>query len=349
MERARIKTYQKAGDIKVAVVGYGGAFQMGRQHLASMKKVGMKPTAVADPDVSRLDAARSDFPGISTFPSLDELLAGTDVDLVSIITPHDSHARLALQCLKAGRHVICEKPLAITTAEADTMIRAAQRSGVMLSAYHNRHWDSRILHARELVLGRGAIGDIIRIDCHMGGYQKPGDWWRGSRSISGGILHDWGVHLLEYALQLIDAPLVEVSGFAHQGFWAPQTAWKDDTIEDEGFLVARFASGQWVTLRITQIDSNPPPGLFKITGTTGSLVVDWKESILHQRRKDRTIVTHIDHPPDREAGYFRNIAAFLTGKAPLIITAEWARRPVHIIDLAMQSARHGRAIKAKYP
>ena len=71
----------------------------------------------------------------------------------------------------------------------------------------------------------------------MCGYGKPGDWWRTSKSISGGILYDWGVHLLEYALQLIDSEMVEVAGYAKTGFWAKETKWKDDTNEDEAIAI----------------------------------------------------------------------------------------------------------------
>ena len=235
-----MKTHKKPSDIKVGVIGYGGAFNMGRQHLKEMQAAGMTPVAVAEVDPSRLAVAKTDFPGIETYSSVTAMLKGSPVDMVVIITPHNTHADLAIKCLNAGRHVVCEKPLAITTAEVDAMIKAAKKSGVMLSTYHNRHWDGRIRQAVELVKKRKLIGDVFRIECHMGGYSKPGDWWRTSRSISGGVLYDWGVHLLEYSLQLIDSPVGEVSGFAHEGFWAPQTRWKADANEDEGFLVVRF-------------------------------------------------------------------------------------------------------------
>jgi predicted dehydrogenase len=344
-----MKTYRKPSQIKVGVVGYGGAFHMGRQHLMQMRAAGMTPLAVAEPDASRLEAAVADFPGIETYPGLTEMLRHSAVDLVVIITPHNTHAPLALQCLKAGRHVVCEKPLAITTAEVDAMIRAANKAGVMLSTYHNRHWDGRILQAVELVRKQKLIGEVVRIQCHMGGYTAPGDWWRGSRSISGGILYDWGVHLLEYSLQLIDSPVSEVAGFAHCGFWAPQTAWKNDTIEDEGFAVVRFKSGQWLTLTITHIDSNSPPGMLEITGTQGSLVLDLLHSTLHQHQDGKQIITRLPHPPDEGERYHQNVCDHLVKGRPLVITAEWSRRPIHILDLAARSAAAGRALPATYP
>lgn len=344
-----MKTSKKASDISVGVIGYGGAFNMGRQHLREMQAAGMTPVAVAEVDPSRLAVATEDFPGIETYSSVAGMLRSSKVAMVVIITPHNTHADIALECLQAGRHVVCEKPLAITTAEVDAMIRAAKKSGAMLSTYHNRHWDGRILQAVDLIKRKRAIGDIARIECRMGGYSQPGDWWRSSRSISGGILYDWGVHLLEYSLQLIDAPVAEVIGFSHRGFWAPKTRWKEDTIEDEGFAVVRFEGGQWLTLRVTHLDSNPKPGWVEITGTKGSLVLDGGHSTLIQHRRDRQVTTVIKNPPDEGRKYYENVADHLTGKSPLVITAEWSRRPIHILDLAQESARRAKALRAKYP
>jgi len=136
-----MKKYKSASDIRVGIIGYGGAFNMGRGHLKEMEQAGMTPVAVCEVDAERLKVAETDFPGIETYSTVAEMLRKSDVNLVTIITPHNTHAKLALQCLKAGRHVVCEKPLAITTAECDAMIAAAKKSGVVLSTYHNRHWD----------------------------------------------------------------------------------------------------------------------------------------------------------------------------------------------------------------
>ncbi len=343
-----MKTYSSASQITVGVVGYGGAFNMGRQHLLQMRAAGMTPVAVAEVDPARLEVARQDFPGIETYATVEEMLERSGVNLIVLITPHNTHAPLAIQCLKAGRHVVCEKPLAITTAEVDAMITAANDSDVMISAYHNRHWDGRILQAVELVKKQNLIGDIVRIECHMGGYGKPGDWWRTSRTISGGILYDWGVHLLEYSLQLIDAPLREVTGVLHRGHWGPQTAWKDDANEDEGFVVVRFESGQWLTLTITSIDSKGKDGWVEVTGTKGTLVLDGQNSQLYQHQDGRFITTQLPNPADEGQHYYDNVCAHLLAGEPLIITPEWARRPIHILDLARQSAEAGKALPTVY-
>jgi len=343
-----VKRFKRAKDIKVGCIGYGGAFNMGRAHFNEMARAGMTPVAVVDVDPKRLEVAEQDFPGIQTYTSVAAMLKKSDVNLLAIITPHNTHARLAIQCLKAGRHVVTEKPFAITTAECDAMIAAAKKSKAVLSTYHNRHWDGCILNAVKLVRS-GVIGDVFRVEAHMGGYGKPGDWWRTSKSISGGILYDWGVHLLEYSLQILKgAQLAEVTGFAHKGFWAPQTAWKADTNEDEGFAIARFANGAWLSLTLSSIDSNPKRGWLEATGTLGTLVMDWGVCEVTTHENGTTVVRKHRNPDSEGWKLYQNVADHLVKGTPLIITPEWARRPIHILDLANQSARKGNALKAKY-
>ncbi len=339
--------FENTADIKVAVVGYGGVYNMGEIHLKDVEKAGMTPRAVVELDPERLVQATKDFPGILTFSTLDAMLAESDVNMVVLITPHNTHSPLALQCIAAGRHVVCEKPFAITTEECDEMIAAAKKADVMISTFHNRHWDGSVMKALEVVRS-GTIGDIVRIECHSGGRNQPRDIWRASKSISGGILYDWGVHFLEYSLQLVDSEITEVTGHAKRGFWASQTKWKEDTIEDEGFAVVRFKNGAWVSLRISQIDSNPPRGMVEVTGTKGTFWWDYDNHEIIMKDGAQTTVTKGRNPKEQWENYYANVAAHLSQGEPLIITAEWARRPIHILDLADRSAAEGRAIKAKY-
>jgi len=342
-----VKRFKKASEIKVGAVGYGASFNMGRHHLNEVLRAGMTPVAVADIDATRLDVAVKDFPGIETYDSLGAMLRKSDVHLVLIITPHNTHTKLALQALKAGRNVVSEKPFAITTSECDAMINTAKAQGVFVSTYHNRHWDGCILNAMKKIRG-GAIGDVIRIEAHMGGYGKPGDWWRTSKSISGGILYDWGAHLLEYSLQIMDDEMREVSGYVQRGYWASQTRWKADTNEDEAVAVVRFKTGRWLALTISSIDSNPKAGQLEITGTKGTYIFDGGSYTIHSYKKGELVTAKGRNPESEGWRFYQNIADHLTKGTDLAITGEWARRPIHILDLAGQSAAKGVAMKTRY-
>jgi len=339
--------FKDPSQIKVAVIGYSPSFNMGRGHLNEMKRAGMVPTAVVDLNEQCIQAARKDFPGIETYNSVSRMLKKSQANLVSIITPHNTHCDLAVKCLKAGRHVVVEKPFAVTTAECDRMIDQARRGKLLLSTYHNRHWDGCALNAVKRVAD-GEIGEVFRISAHMAGYHMPGDTWRSSRSISGGILYDWGVHLLEYSLQIIDSRIAEVSGFARRGFWNEHTAWKNDTNEDEGFAVVRFTNGKYLTLRISTIEANPPKHWLEITGTKGTMTFDHSNWEIVRVVDGCTISTRGKSPSSEGWRFYQNVADHLVKGTPLVITPQWARRPIHILDLACRSAKLGRALKAKY-
>ncbi|MEM6552349.1 MAG: Gfo/Idh/MocA family oxidoreductase [Planctomycetota bacterium] len=354
-----MKRFSSAKDIKVGVIGYGGAFNMGKAHMSGMKQAGMTPFAVCELDPARLDVATADFPGIETYDSLEAMLKHSDVDLITHITPHNLHYPLAAKCVKAGKHVVTEKPFVVTTAEADKLIALADKHDVMVSTYHNRHWDGHILRAVDQIVDKGRIGEVYRTDLNFGGYGMPRDWWRTSRSISGGILYDWGVHLLEYALQLNPGDITEVAGFAKTGYWESQAKksfpWTGDMNEDDASLSVRLSTGAVINLRISQLNPNHAPPV-TVYGTKGSYTMNtfgWGDQDKQWTTRIATKTGKMTeksgkHPKGKQHLYYQNIADYLTKQADLIITPQWARRPIHILDLARQSAEKGKALKAKH-
>jgi predicted dehydrogenase len=279
------------------------------------------------------------------------MLSKSDVDLVAIITPHNTHFPIACQCLRAGRHVICEKPMALTTEECDKLIEEAGKRELLVTAYHNRHWNGDTLQLVQKVKQERVVGDIVRIELHPRVIYAVNDSWRCSRKLSGGIAYDWGVHLLEAALQLVDSELLEVSGYSHNGFRSGETRWGDDVIEDDFQLTARFGNGIWVTLSVSGIDCLPKRdgrGLVEVTGTGGTFVSDptgWK---IYKREGEQIVSESGKNPPDNWQCFYDEVKDYFTDGKKLTITPEWARRPVHILDLARRSAEIGHTLPAKY-
>ena len=109
------------------------------------------------------------------YPDLSPALADPAVELIVIATPHDSHADLAVQALDSGKHCVVDKVMALTTADADRMIAARDRSGRMLSVFHNRRWDWDFLTVKKL-LERGAIGRPILFESSVCRYAPPRGW-----------------------------------------------------------------------------------------------------------------------------------------------------------------------------
>jgi scyllo-inositol 2-dehydrogenase (NADP+) len=346
-----VKRFKSAADIRVGVIGYGGNCLMGKIHLTDMQKAGMTPAAICDMGAAQREKARADWPRTDVYGDVAAMLRKSDANLIVIITPHNTHYRLAMQCLKAGRHVVLEKPFAIRLAECDRMIAEARKRKLMLTTYHNRHWDGCVMGALQQIR-KGRIGTLVRVNVTARAPGMPDARWRWSKTISGGLLYDWGVHFLEYALQLIDSDIVEVAGFAARGTLAARSPWKTDTNEDEATIVARFANGVGLHLTMTGLDPTPPDPnapVFRLQGTTGHYAFNLQRwELTRASSGGRLLVESGPSPATRWDLYYKNVAAHLVDGEALVITPEWARRPIQILDLADQSARRGKALKAKY-
>ncbi|HET8911403.1 MAG TPA: Gfo/Idh/MocA family oxidoreductase, partial [Ktedonobacteraceae bacterium] len=201
---------------RVAMIGYGA---IGFEHGSAISAVpGLEYSVVCDRNLERLKAAQKAFPGVRTCMELTEIENDPEIDLVIISTPPNTHAEIALQMLRAGKHVVCEKPFCLTTAEADEMIKVAQEKQLTLTIYQCRRWDPDFL-AIQRVLQAGTIGKVFHLETFIGGYGHPCDYWHSHEPISGGVFYDWGSHYLDWILQLIPQRVVSVRGVEHKLVW----------------------------------------------------------------------------------------------------------------------------------
>lgn len=139
-------------NIKTAIVGYGASHCMGRSHVKRIIKTkGIIPVAICDLDKNQIAEAKIDFPQIRAYQSIDQLISEDIADLYVIVTPNHTHARLGIKCIQAKKNVILEKPMCLTTDEADSLISAAKKKNVMLSVYHIRRFDGNYLAIKQLI------------------------------------------------------------------------------------------------------------------------------------------------------------------------------------------------------
>lgn len=327
--------------LKAGVIGYGGAFNMGRMHLEGLRDAaGFETVAVCELDAARRVVAEEENPGIRTFATVSTMLKRSDVELLVLITPHNSHARLAIQCLNAGRHVITEKPFCITVDEANAMIAAAKKNRRMLSVFHNRRWDGDYLALKDIV-SRGLIGELFHIEVWMGGYRHPGYWWRSDKKISGGAFYDWGAHICDWVLGLVPSTMVEVSGHFQE-----KRVWYDVTNEDHCRATVRFANGCSADIELSSIAAIGKRR-WRVLGTQGAVrsLDDKTFEVVSYRDGLRTESKVQAMEWDWQA-YYRNIGDHLVLGEPLTVTPESARRVIGLIETAGRSSRAGHALKA---
>jgi predicted dehydrogenase len=340
--------------IRGAIVGYGPAFNWGWVHARWLQAVPeMEVVAICDRSPECAAKARQDFPDVAVFTDLTALLQRQDIDLVAIVTPHNTHAALAIQCLQAGKHTVVEKPMCITIPEATAMVDAARRAERTLAVFHNRRHDGNVRAIRQVV-DSGEIGEVFHIEVagtgHGGSFtwDRPGEPWRASKAISGGGLYDWGAHAVDWVLSMVPSRMTQVTGFFHR--FGPDT-----TNEDQTRAIIRFENGCVAEIIQSRVAYYGRPYLWLILGTKGAIVDSGHDAI-------KGYCQELNGPPggsfrvrtaagERElpylesdwATYYADLADHLLRGAPVPVSAEDGRRVITVLQTAEASSRSGRS------
>mgnify|MGYP001079836081 CR=1 FL=1 len=341
--------------IGVGIVGYGYAGRVFHSALVE-RAPGLALRAVlARNPALREQAARER--AVPTYAALDEFLADPAIELVVVATPHDTHAAIAVAALEAGKHVVVDKPLAITLAEADRMVDAARRHGRMLSAFHNRRWDWDFLTIKRVLAG-GLLGKPYLFETAVLNYREPRMTWRATSATIGSLVHEWGAHLVDHALLLVPAPVARVSCRITRPRPLPE-------IGNYARLDLTFADGTLYAIETGNLARLPKPRWY-ILGDEGSLVkqgLDPQEraflrtgnpddaaELPEERARVATVAAGLPAEIVVESvrgswtGYYANVSAHLNEGAPLEVTAEQAREVIRVLDAAVRAAASGEVI-----
>ena len=350
MTERKIKSLK--APVKCAVIGYGPAHNFGRAHGRWIAATpGLEWTAVCDADPQRLAAARTEFPRLNTYASVTELLDKADIDMVSIVTPHHTHAPIALECMRAGKHVVVDKAMCLNVTEATLMIDGAKKNGVMLAVFHNRRHDGNFRAIKELVR-EGQLGDVFHIELTAGGYGKPRDWWYSKKALSGGGFYYWGPHAVHWVLDLVGARIRGVTGFHHK------LVWKDFDIEDQARAIVLFENGITADVTFSHIAAIGKP-LWRILGTKGAIVDTGDGAargylqeitgpaggsfrmVTIEETGERT-ETVVPYEESDWLTYYIGIAGHLLRGGPVPVTGEDGRRIIAVLEASERSAKSGK-------
>lgn len=244
--------------IRTALIGYGFAGKTFHVPLLHATE-GLALTHVAS---SRPDAVHADLPDVVVVPDMDAFLARHDVDLVVIAAPNDQHAPLARAALRAGRHVVVDKPFTLSLAEARELRDLAAETGRVLRVFQNRRFDSDFLGIAELVRS-GRLGDVVHLESRIDRFRPTvRDRWREAAVPGGGIWFDLGPHLIDQALLLFGVPERVDADLAALRPGAP--------VEDWAHCVLQYP-GRRVVLQASMLVAGGSPR-FAVHGTRGTAV-----------------------------------------------------------------------------
>ncbi len=188
--------------VQVALIGYGSAGRIFHAPLISGVP-GLHLNCIV---TSQHAAVQGDWPGVRCVASTDAALADPAIDLVVIATPNASHFDLAQRALKAGKHVVVDKPCTVTLAETDALLALARTQGRVLTVFQNRRFDSDFLALQQVIEG-GALGRVVQVDSHFDRYRPAVPVrWREQSVPGSGLWLDLGPHLVDQALALFGLP-----------------------------------------------------------------------------------------------------------------------------------------------
>jgi predicted dehydrogenase len=277
------------GKLKVGVMGLAWIGDQHARSWAAMDDVELVAVADLAPDLRAQAVERYNPPQV--FEDYREMLAGCDADIISICLPTPMHAQAVTECLRDGRHVLCEKPPTSTVAEAEALADVAAETGRTLGFALQRRFESGVMAARDAIAS-GQIGDAFYARCGwvrtLPANKQGRTGWRLIRGEGGGSLLDIGVHLLDATWYAMGCPApVSATGYLASRFIpvlasAVDNPYPDDPADDICSALLRFENGAAIQLESAYglWRLNSPEVYSDITGVNGGIQVYPKELIV---------------------------------------------------------------------
>ena len=349
---------------KAALVGYGG---MGHWHFEGICKTDrVKFVGVYDIDPKRMELAKSEgFEKL--YDSYETMLADASLDIIVVATPNNFHKTLVCQALEAGKAVVCEKPVAMSSGELQDMMDTAKHTGSLFTIHQNRRADADYLAMREQAES-GLLGKVFEIESRVTGSRGIPEGWRQYAVAGGGMMLDWGVHLIDQLMMMNPTPVTSV--FCDMYHVAYQEC-------DDGFkLQLKFEDGVMATIEVGTSHYIEAPRWY-VCGDRGALTipdwscngkvvrasqheVTWEEEIIYTKAgptktmapRAKDTIEEIALDPDKYFSdydvFYRNLADVLDGTAELRVKPEEAMRVMKVMEAAFESDRTGQAILGRF-
>ncbi len=334
----------------VAIVGFGGMGKWHAKRILEHDVVELRGTWDIKEDRRRLAQEMN----IHVYTSFEDLLSDEGVDIVTIAVPNELHAPLAIAAMEAGKHVISEKPVCLSSAELQTIFDASKRTGKLFTVHQNRRWDAYFL-AMKSVYESADLGEVFTIESRVHGSRGiPGDW-RAKKEHGGGMVLDWGVHMIDQMLQITKNRKIEriYCTFDHITNYEVDDGFKLDIYFDGG-LTGRIEVGT------SHFISMP---LYFMAGTNGTAITrEWKadcEVVCCKNwdekdvvpvvtaagltktmapRNENTITSYsIPQPESHVHDFYRNFVLAVDGKAEQIVKHHEVMRVMKVMEACFAS------------
>ncbi len=334
-------------------IGLVGCGRISKNHVEAIKQIdGLTLAAVCDTDVERARAT-GEGNGIPWYRSLDEMLRDNAIDIVTICTPSGLHAAQGVSAARAGKHVVTEKPMAISLAQADELVKACDDAGVQLFVVKQNRLNPPIQLLKRAV-DKGRFGRIFLANVTVR-WQRPQEYydaepWRGTWEFDGGAMMNQASHYVDL-IQWLVGPVESVTA---------KTATQARRIEaeDSGIGILKFRSGALGVIEVNvltfpknlegSITVLGEKGSVKIGGTAVNRVEHWQFAEYDDDDKVVESGAINTNPPNvygfGHQGYYRNVLAVLRGEAKPDTDGRAGRKSLELILGMYESAKIGREV-----
>lgn len=352
---------------KLGIIGFGG---MAEYHYNTVKRPDIGITPVAVFDVREERRARAEELGMKAYDNVDAFLADGSFDLVLVATPNNHHCRYTCLALEAGYNVICEKPAAMNVAEVEKMIATSEKTGKIFTIHQNRRFDRDFRIVKKAIEG-GYIGKPYLIESRIESADGDGCMynWRGMCDHGGGMLPDWGVHMLDQLLWFVGTPVKSV--------YAKIVNLFSEEVDDYSKLILTFDDNLVVQVEVTTYGPIARPR-WNIYGDKGAGVMQdmGDETIkirrvvedsyddhmapayrdneaynrpqkLHHIRKFEELEVNAEGTDSDWGSIYKNIKGALDGENELLVKPCQVLQCMKVIESAYISAKENRVVEIK--
>jgi predicted dehydrogenase len=355
-----MKIHRKKSHFQVAVIGAGA---IGTDHLASFK---LHPAATvvaiaeASPKRGREAAERFEVPEV--VQDYRSLLGRSDIDVISIALPNYLHAKVALDALRAGKHVMLDKPMATSARDAARLVAEARKRGVLFMVGQNFRFNQETQTARQVV-DEGTLGDVYHAKTswnRRAGIPRIGSWFTQKRFAGGGCTYDIGVHALDRCLYILgefEAAAVSGRTFAKfgprglgNGGWGRSEI--DPTapfdVDDLSVALIKLKSGRTVVLEASWAAHGPVADVnaTQLFGTEAGLILP-PVQLFRQTRTGYTTEMVAPLPPLVNTNRMVHFIDCLLGRAEPFVKPSESLAVQKILDAIYVSSSTGREVRVK--
>lgn len=342
----------------LGIIGYGGMARHHHVHIAKNDRLEL----IGAYDINPERVAFAVENGIEGFTSQEALLADPRVNIVLVAAPNNFHKVISIAALRAGKHVVCEKPVTMDSAELAEITDEAEKCNRIFTVHQNRRADRDYLMVKQAIAD-GMVGKPVTIESRVLGSRGIPNGWRQYQVAGGGMMLDWGVHLIDQIVQMIPERVTSV--YTHM------FSVKYPKVDDYFKLLLRFESGLSAHIEVGTFHYIPLPRWY-VAGDSGALqiedwnckgrivraketTIDWEQEIVYtlagptktMAPRPKSTVEEIEMTiPDTDyTAYYANLLDAIEGKAEIKVKPREAMRVMKIMEAAFLSRDTGEAIK----